>query len=370
MALTQVTNSMLAFDGGPLGMRNRIINGDMRIDQRNAGASVTQTTAILYTVDRWACYGSVASKFTVQQNAGSITPAVGYSNYSGVTSSSAYSVLSTDQFILQQRIEGFNISDLAWGTANAKTVTLSFVVYSSLTGTFAGAITNGTPNRSYPFTFSIASANTWTNISVTIAGDTSGTWASNNTSGIQVTFNLGAGSTFQGTASTWQAGNLTSVSGATSVVGTNGATFYITGVQLEVGSVATPFERRLYGQELMLCQRYAYKTIGSTGTYCYFPAFGSADSTTTAQFVEQFPVPMRSSSALTLTTTGTAANYSLYVAGAVRACTVVPTIGSPQGSGDACQFTATTTAVLTAGQACQLLGTNASSPYLLWTSEL
>jgi hypothetical protein len=300
--------------GGTLAMassfkRNRIINGNMLIDQRNAGASVTQTTALLYTVDRWACYGSVASKFTAQQNAGSITPAVGYSNYLGATSSSAYSVLSTDQFILQQRIEGFNVSDLAWGTANAKTVTLSFVVYSSLTGTFAGAITNGTPNRSYPFTFSITSANAWTNISITIAGDTSGTWASNNTSGIQVTFNLGAGSTYQGTASTWQAGNLTSVSGAVSVVGTSGATFYITGVQLEVGTKATPYEMQIYSDELSQCQRY-YQIImmnaqSPAAAYMATPFYGSAAMRATPTMAQ---ISAGSSSAASITSVSAGSN--------------------------------------------------------------
>lgn len=369
MALTQVPNSMLAFDGGPLGMRNRIINGDMRIDQRNAGASVTNTLSG-YTLDRWSANATQASKFTIQQNAGSVTLPTGFRNYLGVTSSSAYTVGAGDEFDIRQMIEGYNAADLFWGTASAATITLSFWVRSSLTGTFGGALANGAFNRSYPFTYTISSANTWEQKSVTIAGDTSGTWLTTNGIGIYVFFGLGVGTTYSGTAGAWAGSSYISATGATSVVGTSGATWYLTGVQLEVGTVATPFERRLYGQELALCQRYAYKSIGSTSAYCYFPAFGAADATTTAQFIQMFPVPMRSSTALTLTTTGTAANYSIYAAGALRACTVVPTIGAPQGSGDACQFTATTTAVLTAGQACQLLGTNASSAYLLWTSEL
>ena len=171
--------------GGVLGagnasiMKNRIINGAMVIDQRNAGASVTATgiAAAGYTVDRWAYFVSAASKFTVQQNAGSVTPPAGFTNYLGATSSSAYSVAASDYFGLQQAIEGFNVSDLGWGTANAKTVTLSFQVYSSLTGTFSGSLRNPTAyNRSYIFSYSIPVANTWTTISVTITGDTTGTW--------------------------------------------------------------------------------------------------------------------------------------------------------------------------------------------------
>jgi hypothetical protein len=245
------------------GFKNRIINGDMTIDQRNAGASVTPTSGTYtYTIDRFRGYASAASKYTVQQNAGSVTPPVGFTNYLGATSSSAYSVTSSDTFFLSQVIEGFNIADLAWGTANAQTVTLSFLVRSSLTGTFGGSLRNvDTPNRSYPFSYTISSANTWTTISVTIAGDTTGTWNTTNGQGIQVQWNLGSGSTFSGTAGAWAAGNLIAPTGATSVVGTNGATFYITGVQLEKGSTATSFDYLPYGTELALCQRYCYKLM-------------------------------------------------------------------------------------------------------------
>ena len=240
--------------------RNRIINGDMRIDQRNAGASVTQTTSVAYNLDRWIAYGSQASKFTVQQNAGSVTPPVGFSNYLGVTSSSAYSVLSGDLFWVGQYIEGFNTADLGWGTSDAKTVTLSFWVRSSLTGTFGGSLTNNTLNPSYPFSYTINAANTWEHKSITIAGDTTGTWVgATNGIGLRLWFSVGMGSSYSGTAGAWASGDYRSVTGATSVVGTSGATFYITGVQLEVGTTASEFEHRLYGQELALCQRYYFK---------------------------------------------------------------------------------------------------------------
>jgi hypothetical protein len=238
------------------GFRNRIINGNMVIDQRNAGAS---GTASAYTVDRFNYVANQASKGTWQQNAGSVTPPTGFSNYLGFTSSSAYSVLTGDYFAFTQRIEGYNFSDLGWGTADAKTITLSFWVRSSLTGTFGGALYNGTP-RSYPFSYTISSADTWTNISITIAGDTSGTYATNNTTAVQVLFGLGVGSTYSGTAGSWSGNTYFSATGAVSVVGTDGATFYITGVQLEAGSVATPFERRPYSTELQLAQRYFQTT--------------------------------------------------------------------------------------------------------------
>jgi hypothetical protein len=240
------------------GFKNRIINGAMVIDQRNAGASVTPTTST-YTLDRWVYYVSQASKLTSQQNAGAVTPPVGFTKYLGITSSSAYSVGASDYFCAAQPIEGLNIADLGWGTANASNVTLSFRVYSSLTGTFGGALSNAT--ISYPFTYTISSANTWTTISVTIAGPTTGTFSTTNTAGVIVYIGLGAGSSFSGTVGSWQAGNLVSATGAVSVVGTSGATFYITGVQLEKGSTATSFDVRAYSTELAMCQRYYFKTF-------------------------------------------------------------------------------------------------------------
>jgi hypothetical protein len=269
-ALTLTTGQNANFVGSvsavnTFGFKNRIINGAMTIDQRNAGASVTPTADLTYTLDRYVARLSQSSKYSVQQNAGSVTPPVGYTSYLGVTSLSAYSVTSTDYFSIQQKIEGLNTADLAWGTANAKTITFSFQVYSSLTGTFGGSLTNSATNRCYPFTYTISSANTWTSISITIAGDTTGTWLTTNGTGVHVCFALGAGSTQQGTAGAWSSTFTTSATGATSVVGTSGATFYITGVQFEVGSQATSFDFRDYGRELVMCQRY-YQSTYSTGT--------------------------------------------------------------------------------------------------------
>jgi hypothetical protein len=261
-----MTNAVAIAQGGSnnVTFRNRIINGGMVIDQRNAGASVTLGTADTYTLDRWQFGTSVASKYSCQQNAGSVTPPAGFGNYLGITSLSAYTVGSAETFNLIQRIEGFNTSDLAWGTANAKTVTLSAWVYSSLTGTFGGAITNSAFTYSYPFSYTISSANTWTQISITIAGPTAGTWVgATNGAGLVLRFSMGTGSTLSGTAGAWTASGLISATGAVSVVGTNGATFYITGVQLEAGTTASPFEYRQYGTELALCQRYYQQYSGS-----------------------------------------------------------------------------------------------------------
>jgi len=295
--------------------KNRIINGAMVIDQRNAGASISNNTSgSQYSVDRWLIYGAQASKFTAQQNAGSVTPPAGYTNYLGITSSSSYSVLSTDDFVVLQRIEGFNTADLAWGTANAATVTLSFWVRSSLTGTFGGSLRNSAANRSYPFSYTISAANTWKQKSITIIGDTTGTWLTNNGTGISVAFSLGAGSTASGTAGAWSAGNFIQPTGATSVVGTNGATFYITGVQLEVGSSATSFDFRSIGTELQLCQRYYQKSFpqatapaqnaGTTGCI-----FGLSPANSGAAYgMVVFPVVMRATPGTVILYNPSAAN--------------------------------------------------------------
>lgn len=293
------TDSITDSSGGVLApsssvFRNRIINGAMVIDQRNAGASVTPTNG-QYLVDRFSAGLTQASKFTVQQSS---TVPSGFSKSLLVTSSSGYSITSTDLFYITQPIEGQNLIDLAWGTASASAVTLSFQVRSSLTGTFGGSIVNSGASRSYPFTYSIASANTWTTISVTIPGDTSGTWLTTNGVGMYVFFGLGAGSTLSGTAGAWAGAAYYSATGATSVVGTSGATFYITGVQLEKGSTATSFDYRPYGTELALCQRY-YQVYTVTGANSQPVCMGMCYSTTAVLGSFNAPVVFRAVPTLT-----------------------------------------------------------------------
>jgi hypothetical protein len=346
-------------------LKNRIINGDMRIDQRNNGASVNNATTFAtgYTLDRFSCVGSQASKFTTAKNAGSVTPPVGFTNYLGATSSSAYSVLTGDYFFINQAIEGLNAADLAWCTASAATVTLSFWVRSSLTGTFGGALKNGGSNRSYPFTFTITAANTWEKETITIAGDTSGTWATDNTAGINVQFGLGVGATYSGTAGSWAGANYISATGATSVVGTNGATFYVTGVQLEKGRVATSFDYRDYGRELAMCQRYLPAFIsGSTSE-----VFGFGFSTNTTDSIVGYKLPVTARVAPTGVTVSAAGNFS--VSNGSGGTASASAASFVMGNQDVAMMLFTRTG-LTAGQGSYVSANSASGKLLFTGCEL
>jgi hypothetical protein len=347
------------------GFKNRIINGAMVIDQRNAGASITGNDGV-FPLDRFTILATQTSKLTVQQ---STTAPTGFGFSLLATSSSAYSVTSSDQFTIQQRIEGFNSADLSFGSASASTITLSFWVRSSLTGTFGGALTNSAYNRSYPFSYTISAANTWEQKTVTIAGDTTGTWiGATNGVGLRVSWSLGAGSAQIGTAGAWSASAVLGVTGQTNLVGTNGATFYITGVQLEKGSTATSFDYRPYSAELALCQRYCvnYRSADSGSAFLRY-GVGQCDTTTNSDIVFTYPVPMRVTP--TVTTTGTASNYGVYSGGAITACSSVPTINASSSYLKA-TINATVASGLTVGRACALLSNNNNTSYLLFSAEL
>jgi hypothetical protein len=273
------------------GFKNRIINGAMVIDQRNAGTAVTADGS--FVVDRFVAVNSTDGTFSGQQV--SDAPS-GFINSLKWTTTAADTSLSAGQYTsVRQFIEGLNLTDLAWGTASAATVTLSFWVKSSLTGTFSGALANSAYNRSYPFNYTISSANTWEQKTITIAGDTSGTWLTTNGIGIRLYMSLGAGSNFTGTASAWNAAGYTaSTTGATSVIGTLNATWQITGVQLEKGSTATSFDYRPYGTELALCQRYCV-VFANNSTNDLIPGLGTGYSSTHTLQMVPLPVTTRTS---------------------------------------------------------------------------
>ena len=325
MALVGTINASNDF-----GFKNRIINGAMVIAQR--GTTFTGAASLDYTLDRWAIFEDTDGVCTVAQDT-SVYP-VGFTNSLKFTTTTADASLGAAQRVfVAQRIEGFSVSDLAWGTANAATVTLSFWVRSTLTGTFGGALENGSFNRSYPFTYTISTANTWEQKSVTIAGDTSGTWATGNTLGIQVAFGLGVGTDNSGTAGAWAASNLQSATGATSVIGTLNATWQISGVQLEKGSTATSFDYRPYGTELALCQRYYFITNTGTGESVGITGYMLAGNAVWSQF--GFPVQMRATPTVTVNGTWLITN------------TGQPTIRGSSPSNFVVQIVATATGIAT-----------------------
>jgi hypothetical protein len=359
--------SQLGSPGVSTGFKNRIINGAMVIDQRNAGASVATTTgsSFVYTVDRWNYFVTATSKFTIQQNAGSVTPPVGFTNYLGITTaSSSYSISSSDTLIISQVIEGYNIADLGWGTANAKTVTLSFQVYSSLTGTFGGTVNNSAGTQSYPFTYSIPTANTWTTISITIAGSTSGAWEKTNLAGIYVFFGIGVGSNNSGTTSAWGTTAKYSATGAVSIVGTANATWYVTGVQFEVGTTATNFDYRAYTTELQLCQRYYWRTAGSSGA-SGFNIVGTGYANTTSNIIMSTPLAVSMRSIPTLTVGGT-----LSVLPASLAVSVTTSVAQYSGNNAVWSNWNVSSAGLTLNGPIIVYTQNASTNYFDATAEL
>jgi hypothetical protein len=347
--------------GGLYGFKNRIINGAMMIDQRNAGASVTiNTSSKTYTLDRWQANGQPTDGvFTVQQSS---TAPAGFKNSALLTVTTADSSLTAGQYYLFcQRIEGYNVSDLAWGTASAASVTLSFWVRSSLTGQFGGAIENSAENRAYPFTYTINSANTWEQKAVTIAGDTSGTWVTDNGVGMFVWLDLGCGTDKRTTANTWASGNYYGATGDTNWISTNGATFYITGVQLEKGSTATSFDYRPYGTELALCQRYCYGQYNSTGQNYYYFGIGRVDSSAQTYGGVTFPVTMRTKPSITATISNTFYTDSMVP----NSAAVIIDQAGVNGGTVSLSGTGGTT-----GQATRLLSAGTAQAYIIWSAEL
>jgi len=356
---------------GDLGIsfKNRIINGNMVIDQRNAGASVTiNSSAYTYPVDRFAGFGeSTDGVFTLQQS--SVAP-TGFTNslLATVTTADA-SIGGSQRYFVRQVIEGYNVADLGFGTATASTVTLSFWVRSSLTGTFGGSFMNENFDRAYPFTYTISSANTWEKKSVTITGDTSGTWVKTNGAGLVVIFSIGAGVLRVGTAGAWQTPSqaLFGATGQTNIIATNGATWYITGVQLEVGTQATTFTTAggSYGAELALCQRYYYKKgPQSSSDVRYGIGFSGSGSTTTAYINVTLPVNMRTGP----TSVDWGSTLAVWKGGTNFQVTAISIYSSGSGMTD-CLLQCTSSG-LTGEEAYQLVAWSSGNAFLALGAEL
>ena len=346
--------------------KNRVINGDMRIDQRNVTSTIN-ATGVTYNVDRWLGRGVGSDGvFTLAQDT---TSPVNFTNSlkAAVTTADG-DIAAGSSYRIQQQIEGNNIADLNWGTSDAQSVTLSFFVRSSVTGTFGGSLANGDFDRFNVFSYTISSANTWEKKTVTIAGDTAGTWYTNNSIGIRINFSLGAGSNLLASAGSWGASTKEGVSGQTNLIATNSATFYLTGVQLEPGITATSFEHRQFGQELELCQRYYQKYLNDSGaTTEGFWGTGNCDSATSFVGSFVFTTPMRAKPGA-FEQTGTATDYRVQIKGnSAVVCSSVPTVSGMTSW--AARLVFTTSSGLTAGEA-GIYRSSTTDAYVAWSAEL
>ena len=309
LANNAVTQDKIAPSAQYMGFKNRLINSDMRIDQRNAGASVTVSAngTNVYAVDRFFAQKNSSGVFTIQQS--SVAPS-GFTNslVAAVTTADT-SIASGDFAYIGQTIEGYNFSDFSYGAAEASTFTASFWVRSNLTGTYSFAVTNGAGNRSYVSNYTINTADAWEYKTVTIAGDTTGTWLKDNGAGLRVRFGLVAGSDLQQAAGSWGTVNVMTTSSNVNWLGTVGNNFYITGVMLEKGSTATNYDVRPYGTELALCQRYfIYPTWQSAAVYDVAYVRNSLGG--------QFPVVMRAAPSLVVASGGMSGHHGIAPAAA------------------------------------------------------
>ena len=344
-----------------VGMVNRLINSDMRIDQRNAGAAVT--THGSFVTDRWACAfaNGSASGISVQQSS-TVPSSAGFINSLVYTVTTGGAVGATGSYGLQQRIEGYNFSDILSGTASAKQFTVSFWVRSSITGTYGMAFRNSARDRSYIATYAVSSANTWEQKAVTVTADTSGTWLTTNGTGLDVFFDLGAGTSGSTTAGSWQAGNYIGLTGGVKLVETSGATFYVTGVQLEKGSTATDFEYVDYSRQLQMCQRYYFLLASGINKQISLATYYNSTYITTSV---SLPVTMRTTPSL-VQTSGTD-YYGVYTNGTLDTFNSFASIAD--GSNQTVGLNVDTNVSGTSGAGARVK-THNDSAYLAFSAEL
>jgi hypothetical protein len=291
----KMTTSDGVSSSGLYGFKNRIYNGQMVIDQRNAGAAVTSSGC--FAVDRWFFNNATDGTLSVQQST-DVPSGSGFKYSLKMTATAGDGTIGASQYCnLQHRIEGFNFADTGFGASGASAVTLSFWVKATVAGNYSVALYNGAENRINPQQFSVLASNTWEQKTITYSGDTSGTWLTTNGVGANVTFYPALGSNFLGSAG-WNAGGTFGVTGQSNAIASNANIFAITGVQLEKGSTATSFDYRSYGQELLLCQRYFLTWVNGSGNI----GLGGYYNSTYVTSSISFPVTMRAAPTLTQTT--------------------------------------------------------------------
>jgi len=378
MALIKLNNRS-SEDTAIHGRRNLIINGAMQVAQR--GTSYTQSNpnaGNYHTVDRYSyrrsgTWSGVTAVELTQESSGG---PVGFKNFLRYAPTGSDATTPDNACMLvDYKLEGQDISQLEWGTSNAKTITISFYVRSSVTGTFCLNIRNTSPTRQYVKEYTINSANTWERKELTFPGDTSGTWAEDNGTGLGLMWFLSGHTDSPSESGRLVTGNQWNTTATTNtytsnqsdaLTTTSGNTFDITGLQLEVGDIATPFEHRSYAEELALCQRYFHK-IGNTGTDYFRYCVVHCDNATNSRGIYNLPVPMR-----TLPTLNTSGAFQIYSAGSLTDTLTIslsPSYTSVTGEYVSIPFFSTVSGGQTAGNSGALLAKNQST-HITLDSEL
>ncbi len=328
-------NSVTMPNDGPLSNRNKIINGDFSQDQRNDGNEVNPAVHNTYYPDRWSAHKDQADKFKIQRVSNDAPE--GFKHALKCTVVNTHNPTGGNYFYLRQAIEGNNIIDLDMGKSTAKKISVSFFVKSSVTGIYSVAIRNNAYDCSAVGEYTVNSADTWERKTINFLAATSiGTWLTSNDIGIRLEFVLGAGSNYQtSTLLSFQSANKQASTNAVQWINNAGATFLITGVQLEKGASCTDYEHKSIAVEKRLCQRYYYSLKPATSAY-----FGAGFSYNSNVFIchIDFPVIMRAN-VTALEQTGTAAHYKVIRNGTTSTCSSVPTfLGDPNNTSQSVAF--------------------------------
>lgn len=347
-------------DAGGLTGRSMLINGAFQVWQRGTSA-ITVSGDDDFTADRFKGWANGGGTFTVEQSTDVPNNEFEFSAKLTNTATDS-SVAAGDDYRWATDIEGYNVSPLAYGSSDAKTATLSFWVKSSLAGTYCGAFYSTTASRHYIYEYTINSADTWEYKTITVDGDTTGSWNRTNGNGLRIYWGFGSGSDVQGTADAWAAGEKWETTNQAAWIGSASATFFITGIKLEIGQTATPFEHRSYGEELALCQRYFFAQENTAGEDYYAFGLGTGESAATYRGLSSFPVTMRIEPSLT-----SVASNKFYIHGGFTPDST--TAALDQSSRD-CAYVSVFGSGGTGGFAARWLANGTNNAYCYWSAEL
>ena len=362
---TRITPDLI---NGNLGLRNRLVNGSMLINQRgNSSFSIPSATGT-YICDNWIAGAVLGGGAITISNDSSVPTGTGFTNSINCSTTSTRTLGTSEYAVIQTGIEGYRMNDFNFGSASAKTIAISFWVYGSTAATYGGSIMNSGTSRSYPFSYTLNSTFAWEQKTIVIPGDITGTWNNAANLGMRINFLLAGGSNMLGTANTWATNNFYGATGNAGIMGAISRQLAFAGVQVEIGPSASSFDFKGYAQDLADCQRYYYRQKATTISQPFYVpvnAIGAAS----ANAPIRFPVPMRVAPTA-LEQSGTAGNYGVIFLGSITTCSSVPTFGTATIFGATTVLTVTSG--LTGGQAGQLVSSAASgsNAYLGWSAEM